>query len=87
MQINLLILYVAATGNIVLDVTPLLLDTPDKCQIISMTPVAVSISARVSFTVQGFNLAQPTTRYVLCLIGVCEYLGNADFLISPHLTL
>lgn len=55
----------AYKGNIVLDITPLLLENPDNCQIVSVTPVAAAISARVSFTVQGFNLAGVTAR-LLC---------------------
>ena len=50
-----------------LDVTPLLLENPNSCQIMSVTPIAVAISTTVSFVVQGFNLAQPTARYVLFL--------------------
>ncbi|XP_008810336.2 squamosa promoter-binding-like protein 6 [Phoenix dactylifera] len=51
-------------GQVVLD-TPLLLRCPNNCKILCVTPIAVSSSARVNFTVKGFNLIQSTCR-LLC---------------------
>ncbi|XP_038988522.1 squamosa promoter-binding-like protein 6 [Phoenix dactylifera] len=51
-------------GQVVLD-TPLLLRCPNNSKILCVTPIAVSSSARVSFTVKGFNLIRSTNR-LLC---------------------
>ncbi|KAG1365030.1 squamosa promoter-binding-like protein 6 [Cocos nucifera] len=51
-------------GEVVLD-TPLLLKCPNNCKILCVTPIAVSSSARVNFTVKGFNLIRSANR-LLC---------------------
>ncbi|KAJ8503916.1 hypothetical protein OPV22_004802 [Ensete ventricosum] len=51
-------------GQVVLDM-PLLVGHPNHCKILSVTPIAVSYSTNVNFTVKGFNLVQPTSR-LLC---------------------
>nr|AQQ11837.1 squamosa-promoter binding protein-like protein [Bambusa oldhamii] len=40
----------------------------DKHQISSVTPIAVACSSTASFSVKGFNIAQPTTK-LLCIFG------------------
>ncbi|MQM20645.1 hypothetical protein Taro_053669 [Colocasia esculenta] len=50
-------------GRVVLD-TPLL-PSSRNCQILSVTPIAVSASVKVNFTVRGLNLAQSSIR-LLC---------------------
>uniref|UniRef100_A0A1D1YRL6 Squamosa promoter-binding-like protein 6 n=2 Tax=Anthurium amnicola TaxID=1678845 RepID=A0A1D1YRL6_9ARAE len=51
-------------GCVVLD-TPLLFNSHNHCQILSVSPLAVSASKRVNFTVKGLNLAQSSIR-LLC---------------------
>ena len=36
----------------------------DKLQRLCVTPIAVACSSSVKFSVQGFNIVQPTTKYV-----------------------
>ncbi|CAL9048916.1 unnamed protein product [Musa banksii] len=51
-------------GQVVLDI-PLHIKHPNHCKILSVTPIAVSHSTKVKFTVKGFNLSQPTSS-LLC---------------------
>jgi hypothetical protein len=36
----------------------------DKHQRLCVTPIAVDCSSSVKFSVKGFNIVQPTTKYV-----------------------
>lgn len=72
-------------GHVILDVSPLLQENPNKCHIVSVTPIAVPHSARVSFRVQGFNLAQATARLLCAFDGkyldtetTCSLVGGPD---------
>ncbi|XP_012084190.1 squamosa promoter-binding-like protein 12 isoform X2 [Jatropha curcas] len=55
-------------GQVVLD-TPLSLKRGRKCRILSIKPVAVTLSERTRFVVKGFNIFQPTTRLLCALEG------------------
>ncbi|XP_050218750.1 squamosa promoter-binding-like protein 1 [Mercurialis annua] len=55
-------------GQVVLN-TPLPLKSNKNCRILSIKPVAVTLSERTRFVVQGFNISRPTTRLLCALEG------------------
>ncbi|XP_052204479.1 squamosa promoter-binding-like protein 1 isoform X2 [Diospyros lotus] len=60
-------------GQVVLD-TLLPLKSHNDCRILSITPIAVSGSERVQFSVKGLNLSRSTSRLLCALQG--KYLGQ-----------
>ncbi|KAJ1437057.1 SBP domain [Sesbania bispinosa] len=77
-------------GQVVLDV-PLRLKSPQNCQILCITPLAVSASASAKFTVKGFNLFLSNTRLLCALEGkylvqdnCYELIDGADAAIGHH---
>ncbi|XAR56939.1 hypothetical protein NMG60_11024911 [Bertholletia excelsa] len=55
-------------GRVVLD-TLLPSKSPSDCGILSIKPIAVTVSERAQFLVKGFNLARSTTRLLCALEG------------------
>ncbi|KAJ9181746.1 hypothetical protein P3X46_005806 [Hevea brasiliensis] len=71
-------------GQVVLD-TPLPLKSHKNCRILSIKPVAVSLSEGTHFVVKGVNISRPTTRLLCALEGKylvqensCDLMDGAD---------
>ncbi|XP_047332260.1 squamosa promoter-binding-like protein 1 [Impatiens glandulifera] len=62
-------------GQVVLD-TPLPIRSRNHCSILSVTPVAVTLSERAHFLIKGFNLSRSTLRLFCALEG--KYLGEEN---------
>ncbi|XP_068658647.1 squamosa promoter-binding-like protein 1 [Aristolochia californica] len=61
-------------GQVALD-TCFLLKNNDHCKILSITPIAISVSGRAEFMVKGTNLSRSTTRFLCAFEG--KYLAQA----------
>ncbi|KAJ6819290.1 squamosa promoter-binding-like protein 12 [Iris pallida] len=70
-------------GHIVLD-SPLVVESPNYCKITSVTPIAVSISARVNFTVKGHNLAHSTASLLCAFEGRYLITETTQLLVDRH---
>ncbi|XP_021606651.1 squamosa promoter-binding-like protein 1 isoform X3 [Manihot esculenta] len=68
-------------GQVVLD-TPLHLKSHKSCRILSVKPVAVSLSERMHFLVKGFNISRPTTRLLCALEGKYLVQENSCYLMD-----
>ncbi|XP_068662016.1 squamosa promoter-binding-like protein 1 [Aristolochia californica] len=65
-------------GQVVLD-TCLLLKSNDHCRILSITPIAISVSSGADFMVKGSNLSRSTTRFLCAFEG--KYLAQETSLV------
>uniref|UniRef100_A0A2P2KP32 SBP-type domain-containing protein n=3 Tax=Rhizophora mucronata TaxID=61149 RepID=A0A2P2KP32_RHIMU len=76
-------------GKVVLD-APLPLKSHVDCRILSIKPIAVSLSGSTQFIVKGFNLFQPTARLLCALEGKhlvqesCYNLQNGADKVDEH---
>ena len=67
--------FICAAGQVVLG-TSIPLTRHKNCRILSIKPIAISVSDSAQFLVKGFNLSQPTTRYPSSILRVrhhCSY--------------
>ncbi|CAH9114911.1 unnamed protein product [Cuscuta epithymum] len=70
-------------GQVVLD-TPLPVKGYSSCRISSVKPVAVPVSKGAQFSVRGFNLLRPSTRFLCALEGKYLVQGNCDDLVGTN---
>ncbi|KAK1356036.1 hypothetical protein POM88_049292 [Heracleum sosnowskyi] len=69
------ILTFAYDGQVLLD-TPLPSKNDKNCKIVSVKPLAVSVSEKVLFLVKGYNISSSNTRLLFALEG--KYLVHQD---------